>query len=286
MQSIGTKTDPYDDDDDDDDDVAIISSLVTPLTSSPISLLSSEDLIKIQQIKEAYTDSVRLTSLSSEFPSYPQSIRITETSDMINVLTNILATRTITYFKLLPEFSFLNDHDKHTLIKYNTFTLSIIRAVLNYDRLTDTYHEPNTDECVFTGHDVIQCLSLHQYERTRKCIRNLLDASIDDRFLLEALLIIVGFSKGSSIYTSTDEMEPIAHDILSIYQAQNVFIDILWKYCENKFGLSTTIKTWLKFTIYSMDAHLQAYHTRHDYLTIDSVADQLAPLMKSVLLII
>ena len=267
-----------------DDDVN--NTIVSSSSSSPISLLSSEDLIKIQQIKEAYTDSVRLTSLSSQFPSYPESVRITETSDMINIFTNILVTRLITYFKLLPEFSSLNDHDKFILIKHNTFTLSYIRAALNYNPLTNTYHEPNTGECVFTGNDLIQCLSLHQYERSINCIRNLLDASLDDRFLLEVLLIIMVFSKGSSICTYIGEMEPVAHDTLSIYQAQNVFIDILWKYCENKFGLSATIKSWLKLTVYSMNAHLQAYNIRHDFMKIDSVADRLSPLMKSVLLII
>ncbi|CAF3326730.1 unnamed protein product [Rotaria sp. Silwood1] len=282
-QMIKTKDELYDDDDEVDHDNNIItSSFITQARS----LLSSEDLNKIQQIQQAYIDSVRLISLPRELPSYPQSVRITQISDMINFPTNILATRLITYFKLLPEFSSLNEYDKLILIKYNTFPLVFIRSALNYDPLTDSYHEPNTDDCIFSGRDLIQCCSLHQYEQSTHCIRNLVNASFNDRFLLEALLIIMLFSKGSSICTFTDEVEPIAQDILTIYKTQNVFIDLLWKYCENKFGFSKTIKIWLKLTALSMDAHLQAYNTRHDYVKTNSVGDQLSPLMKSVVLII
>jgi hypothetical protein len=248
--------------------------------------LSSEDLIKIQQIQQAYTDSVRLTSLSPEIPSYPRSVRLTQASDMINFPANVLATRLITYFKLLPEFASLNEHDKLILTKYNTFALEFIRSALNYNSLTDTYHEPNTDDCVFAGRDLIHCFSLYQYERSTHCVRSLVNASVNDRLLLQVLLIIMLFSKGSAICTDIDEMEPVAQNILSIYQAQNIFIDLLWKYCENKFGYSKTIDIWLKLVVASMDAHLQAYSTRHGYVKVDSVADHLSPLMKSVMLMI
>ncbi|CAF2355973.1 unnamed protein product [Rotaria sp. Silwood2] len=291
-QIIKTKAESYDNDDDDDDDDdydyedhdndIITLSFITPVRS----LLSSEDLIRIQKIQQAYDDSVRLISLPPDIPSYPQSVRITQISDMINFPTNILATRLITYFKLLPEFSSLNEYDKLILIKYNTFPLVFIRSALNYDPLTDNYHEPNTDDCVFSGRDLIQCFSLHQYEQSTHCVRNLVNASLNDRFLLEVLLIIMLFSKGSSICAFADEVEPIAQDILTIYKTQNVFIGLLWKYCENKFGSFTTTKIWLKLTVLSMDAHLQAYKIRHDYVKADSITDQISPLMKSVMLII
>ncbi len=276
-----TKYEPYDKEEDDDDGTALLSA-----KQSSISLLSSNDLIKIRQIQQAYTDSVRLASLPSEIPSYPQAVRITEPSDMVNFPTHMHATRLITYFKLLPEFSSLNEHDKLILTKYNTFTLAFIRAALNYDILTDTYHEPNTDDCVFSGRDLIQCFSLHQYEKSTRCMQNFINASFNDRFVLQVLLIIMLFAKGSAVCTVIEEMEPIAEDIISIYQAQNRFIDLLWKYCENKFGYSKTIGIWLKLTVFSIDAHLQACSTRHDYVKVDPVADQLSPLMKSVMLII
>jgi len=247
----------------------------------PISL-SSKDLSKIEQIQEAYAASVRLTSLPPEIPSYPHTTRLDVPWDMINLPTNLHATRLITYFKFLPEFLSINEHDKIILIKYNTFPLVFIRATLNYDPLTDNYHEHGTDDCVFSGKDLIQCFSFHQYEQSTRCIRRILDASRHDRLVLQIFLIITLFSKGSSMCTHIDEVEPIAKDILSIYNAQNIYIDLLWKYCENKFGFEKSIQIWLELVTSSIDAHLQAYNTRFNYCKNDLVADHLVPLMKSV----
>lgn len=268
-----------------DYDNGIASLFILPSERSS-TLLTSQDLMKIKQIQQAYQDAVRLTSLSAEIPTYPRSVRISEASDMVNFPTNMQAVRVITYFKLLPEFSYLHEEDKLALTKYNTFALVIIRAALNYDPLTDTYHEPNTDDCVFNGRDVIQCFSLEQYQRSTRCIQNLVNASLNDRFLLQVLLIIILLSKGSALCTDMDEMEPIARNILSIFHTQNIFIELLWKYCENKFGYAKTVKTWLKLTVSSIDAHLQAHNTRRNYVKVENVADQLSPLMKSVMLII
>ncbi|CAF3186336.1 unnamed protein product [Rotaria socialis] len=262
------------------------SSVSLSLMPVERALLSPEDLIKIKKVQQAYSDSVRLISLPSHIPSYPQLVRITEASDMINIPANIQATRLITYFKLLPEFSSLNENDKLILIKYNTFPLAFIRAALTYDVAADTYHEPNTDDCIFAGTDLIKCFGLHQYEQSTRCIQNLLIASANDTLILQILLVVMIFSKGSSICTYEDEVEPIAENILAIFTAQNLFVDLLWKYCQNKFGYSKTAKIWLKLTMSSMDAHFQASTTRHDYIKVDSVARQLLPLMKSVMLIV
>lgn len=282
MELVEPKNEPYEHEDDRDDDNSFSSSNA----SSTKSLLSSEDLIKIDQIQHAYQNSVHLISLPSQIPQYPQLVRINEASDMMNFPVNIQATRLITYFKLLPEFASLNEHDKLILTKYNTLALVFIRAALTYDLSKDTYHEPNTDECIFAGSDVITCFGPLQYQHSTQFIRNLIQISHNDRFVLEVLLIILLFSKGSSICTYTDEIEPVAQDILTIFHRQNVFIDLLWKYCEHKFGYFNTIKIWLQLTMSSMTAHFQSFQTRHNYVKLDPVASHLSPLMKSVMLLV
>ncbi|CAF1300411.1 unnamed protein product [Rotaria sordida] len=249
-------------------------------------VLSLEDLNKIKQIQQAYIDSVRLTSLPPSIPSYPHIVRIDTPLDMLNFPVNIQASRLITYFKLLPEFSSLNDNDKLILIKYNTFTLVFIRLALNYNPLNDSYHEHDTNDCAFSGRDFIQCFSLHQYAQSTRSIVRLLDASQNDRLITQILLIIILFSKGSSICTYIDEAEPIVQDIISIYYAQNIFIDLLWKYCEMKYGYRKTIHIWLKLVTSSIETHLQAYNIRLNYVKNEFIADQLVPLMKSVTLIV
>ena len=204
---------------------------------------------------------------------------------MVNVPTNIQAARVITYFKLLPEFSALNEHDKVVLIKYNTFTLLFIRSALNYDRQTDSYHEQGTTDCVFEGKDLIQCFSYEQYEKSTRCVCRILDASENDRLLIQIFLIVVLFSKGILMCTYNDEAEPIASDIYTIYRTQNVYVDLLWRYCELKFGFAKTVAIWLKLVTSSIDANVQSLNTINNFVKKDLVADQLVPLMKSVMLI-
>lgn len=274
-------------DDFDMNDENLLTSLFDlPTTSTSSALLSSEDFLKIQQIQQAYTDSVRLTALSTDIPSFPNAVRITQTSDMINLPTNMQATRVITYLKLLPEFCALNEYDKLILTKYNTFALVVIRAALNYDPLTDTYHEPNTNDCVFNGRDIIDCFSLEQYEKMTRCVLSLLTASCNDRLILQIFIIILLFSKGAAICSDKDELEPTARDMFPIYHTQNIFVDLLWKYCENKYGYMKTIDIWLQLTVASIDTHFQAFKTRRDFIQVDEVAELLSPLMKSVMLII
>ena len=205
---------------------------------------------------------------------------------MVNLPTNMQATRVITYLKLLPEFRALNEYDKLILTKYNTFALVVLRAALNYDPLTDSYHEPNTNDCVFAGRDLIECFSLEIYEKMTRCMLNLLAASCNDRLILQIFIIVLLFSKGATICSSKDELETIAQDMLTIYHTQNIFVELLWKYCENKYGYFKTAKIWSQLTTASIDAHFQAFKTRRDYIQVDAVADLLTPLMKSVMLII
>jgi len=267
-----------------DEDANLSFLINSPRTSSPKSLLTFDDHAKIHQIQQAYTDSVRLTSLPNNIPSYPQAVRLTQTVEMINFPVNMHATRLITFFKLLPEFGQLNEHDKLILTKYNTFALVVIRTALNYDPLSDTYHEPNTDECVFSGKDFIQCFSFHQYELSTHCLQKLVYASMNDRVLLQIFLIIMLLSKGSTLSTDKEENEPTAKDIFSIYHAQNIFVDLLWKYCEDKYGYTKTVHIYLQLVTLSIDAHWITYFTRRDFIQDPRVAEQLVPLMKSVML--
>lgn len=246
--------------------------------------LSSNELALIERIQQAYNESVRLTSLPPEVPSYPHTALIQAPSDMMNLPTNLQTTRLITFFKLLPEIASLNEHDKLILVKYSAFSLVFIRSALIYDRITDSYYEQGTDDCVFAGKDLIQCFSLHQYEQSTRCVCQLINASRNDRLIIQILLIITLLSKGSTPCVYLDESEPIVDDIKAICQLQNQFIELLWKYCENKFGYFQSIDIFLKLVIGSMNAHLQAFNTRYNYFKNDVVADELVPLMKSVIL--
>ena len=202
----------------------------------------------------------------------------------MNLPGNLQSNRLITFWKLNPEFISLNEHDKLILIKYHTFPLIFIRSALLYDPVTDSYHDQGTDDCVFDNKDLIRCMSLHQYQQTTRCICQVQIAAQNDSIIVQLLLLINLFSKGSSICTFCNEAEPIAHNIVSILHRQNFFVDLLWKYLEDKYGSTKTIDIWLKLVLVTNESYLQAYNTRSNYIENDPVADQLVPLMQSVIL--
>jgi len=248
-------------------------------------VLSAVDSAKIEQIRQAYQDSIRLTSLPSEVPVYPYSARLNAAWDMINLPCNLHATRSITYFKLLPEFARLNENDKLLLVKFNSFTMAHVRGAMNYDVKTDSYHERGSDDCVFQGKDLIQCYSYDQYVKSTRCVCRLLEAAQNDRFILQILLLLILFSKGSFICTYDENSEPIAQDSLTIYHTQNIFAKLLWNYIEVTYGSVKSIEIWIKLMSATMETHLQAFNTLNTYIKKDNVADHLVPLMKSVMLI-
>lgn len=247
-------------------------------------LLSAADSLKLTEIQQSYTESVRLTSLPREIPSYPHTARIQETWCLMNLPGNLQSTRLITFFKLLPEFTSLNDHDKLILIKYHTFALLFIRSALLYDPATDSYHDQGTDDCVFDNKDLIRCFGLQQYQQTTRCVCQVMDATQKDPVIVRLLLLINLFSKGSAILVYSKEAEPVAADVTAILYRQNFFVDLLWKYLEDKYGSTKTIDIWLKLVMATNESYLQAYITRSNYCENDRVVDQLVPLMQSVIL--
>ncbi|CAF0834513.1 unnamed protein product [Adineta ricciae] len=252
--------------------------------SLPPCSISPEDSCKIEQINQAYEESIRLASLPPELPAYPYTARINAPWEMMNIPVNLQSLRLITFYKLIPEFSALNESDKLVLIKYNAFALVFVRSAIVYDPITDTYHEPGAGDCMFAGKDMIQCFSLEQYHQSTRCVRRLIDATQKDRVIVQIFLIIALLSKGAAIFIDMTEAEPIANDILSLFRTQNYFVDLLWKYCESTYGFEQAVQMWTKLVFASIDAHLQSFNTCYNYVRHDEVAEQLVPLMKSVAL--
>lgn len=179
----------------------------------------------------------------------------------------------------------MNENDRVTLIKYNTYALIFIRAALNYNRNNDTYHEKGSEDCVFEGKDMIKAFSYQQYVNSTRCVCRLLDASKSDTLIIRIWILIFLFSKGAFMCRFIESAEPIARDILSIFRAQNRFIELLWKYCNDRYGLSQSINIWINLVTGTMEAHLQSFNTMHGFIKNDQVVDNLVPLIKSITLI-
>ena len=132
-------------------------------------------------------------------------------------------TGLVKYFKLVPEFERLSMSDKIRLIRNSfCFTLPINEATLSHglsQQLIDSI------PLLFDGNvaaPLIRCIQLvHSYAT--------------DRSLLKILLVIKNLSTGIYRYRHDAAMDSIYDDTLAIFAAQNIYVELLWRYLLRRF---------------------------------------------------
>jgi hypothetical protein len=129
----------------------------------------------------------------------------------------------VKYFKLVPEFEGLLISDKIRLIRNNfCLTLPINEATLSTDI---SQHLIDSVSILFDANTSLQLIT---------CIR-LLHSYTRDRSLLKLLLIINSLSTGINRYQNDIDMDRIYDDTLKIFAAQNVYVELLWRYLLTRF---------------------------------------------------
>jgi len=213
-------------------------------------------------------------------PLYPSIHHINTTVELIRVPTYLASMRLITFFKQLPEFHLLQNDDRVTLIKYNILAIVFLHTVLIYDPILDTYHEHNTNDPIFEGKDWINTISEEFHQQMIDVTIGLIKILECDRIMLKLLLIILLFSKGFCSYDPLNE--PILNDSSSVLNAQNVYLDLLYRYSLHQYGEQKTTKLFSRLIAQLINIQ----HLAKDMKTIvhDHVlASQLSPLMQSVM---
>lgn len=101
-----------------------------------------------------------------------------------------------------------------------------------------------------------------------------------DHLILKLLILIAGFSKGA------DAVEPILVESEKVFYAQNVFTDLLWNYLNVRFGDDQTPNIFSRLIFSILKFHSLARETKETLAQKTVQADELAPLMQSVLQIL
>jgi hypothetical protein len=157
----------------------------------------------------------------AESPTFPKTHH-TSVHTFLNEYTQ-RQIALINYFKLIPEFHRLSVADK-------------IRLIRNHFCATLTINEATLSSSI-SQQLVTSVRALYDSDASTqlvKCI-TLVHAYSSDRMLLKLLLIVRLLSSGINRYRDDTDMDRIYDDTLSIFAAQNVYVELLWRYLLSRF---------------------------------------------------
>jgi hypothetical protein len=143
---------------------------------------------------------------------------------------------------------------------------------------TEIFHEPNTanDFCYSTTE--LRRYSDEVYHQSMILIKEVQDLTSNDHLIIKLAMLIMIFSKGS------DLNEPTWLQPQEIFHAQNIFVNLLWKYLNVRFSNDETASIYSRLIFACMKAQKLGRKTKEAVSNQNVSNDHLAPLMQSVLL--
>lgn len=243
-------------------------------------ILTEYDWFNIQSIKTCYIEAVKLNQIAG-ISFYPSIQSIESTLELFHVPLYISSMRLISYIKQLDEFQSLHEDDQVYLVKLNLLTICFFHSMFIYDIRIDGYHEQDTTDPVFSGKDWIKTLN-KQFHLEMKNLRNdFIDIFQSDDIIIKLFYIILLFSNQMSLNQSSHCSYQLINT-LDIFKAQNVFTDLVYRYCLQQYKSHKTPVLFLRYITKIMKIQLlidQIKHTIHNYID----ATKLSPLMQSLL---
>jgi hypothetical protein len=238
------------------------------MPSSSFECLSSSDQVVLANIFHAY-EKTCIAAKNAQFPSFP-SIQHTSIHEFLNEVA-LLFPVFIEYFKYIPEFANIVMDDK-------------LRLVKNHFGVMYTINEPLMHPVTSTNL-IASWTNIYGVELAARLLKRnqTLEQFVHDPILLKVVLIILVLSSSNDRILESTDMDQICDYPLSIYAAQNVYVDLLWRYILSR---SATEKDAVKFfdKLMLCILHIKNVHM-YVYSYINSYKDeikQLEPIMQSM----
>jgi len=177
----------------------------------------------------------------------------------------------IEYFKIIPEFNSLCLNDRICLIR-NQF------GVIN--NINEAIVHPGVSANLVVS--LSNIFGIYLTNRLLQCIERIQIFTYDS-ILLKLLLIIISLSSGNYRNRNDTGMDQICEDTLSIYYAQNIYVELLWKYIlsrsSNQLNAVKFFDKLIQFLLYLLNVHLLV----DGYINnLSNEIEQMEPLMQSM----
>jgi hypothetical protein len=237
--------------------------------------LEESDVSKLDFLQHAYDRAVKLNP-TSDISKYPAIQPINSAVELFRIPIHLSSMRLISYFKQIPEFQQLNVDEQVHLIKINILPIAFLHSVFTYDLQTRTYHDPNSNDPLFLEKDWLTTISDEFHQEMQQIRHNLSELLQIDAQIMTIVFLVHLFSNHSISGASPTDL-----NTLNILHAQNVYNDLLWKYCLHHWDFAKSSKLLMQYTnnfmkLQTLICELRATIT--DYVDVT----KLAPLMQSL----
>jgi len=240
--------------------------------------LTADDLEHIEYIRQSFDKRIELAAQDG----FENNLLIVaqDIPDQINT-HSVSAFRLLAFFKQIPEFNQINIHDKMILIKYNLMHVIAFNYAVSFRPQADKLHRIDEDvpwnvqllETVH-GQSILADLS--------RIFRPLISITKRDMKLFPIVFIVFILFKGIS--TGEGLPEPILEDEMSVYRAQNIFTELLWKYLQTTYGFNAAARIMLSIVTRCISWQVYYLKMRCNIDRLISVTNEtkVLPLMKSI----
>jgi hypothetical protein len=200
------------------------------MTQSSVQCLSSSDQVVLTNIFYAYENTC-IAAKKAQFPCFP-AVQHTSIHGFINEISSILPIF-IEYFKHMPEFANINMDDKLRLVK-NHFGIMI--------HMNEPLMHPVTSTNLILTWTTV--FGVNITARLLKRNRIVQEYTVDP-ILLKLMLIILVLCTSNARNIENTDLDQICDDTLSIFAAQNIYVELLWRFILSRSSTETNAVKFL-----------------------------------------
>ncbi|CAF2346987.1 unnamed protein product [Rotaria sp. Silwood2] len=238
------------------------------MTTNSAQWLSSTDQVLLGNIFNAYenTCTVARNTTLRNFPA----VQHTSMHGFVNEMSSEFHV-SIEYLKLVPQFNNLILDDRIRLIRNHIGTIIHINEPL--------MHPVAPINLVVTWNNILG------FDITKRLLarHQIIEQYLVDPIILKVILIILVFSSSNSRNIDHTDMDLICDDSLSIFAAQNIYVELLWKYLlscspNEKYAVKFFNKLMM-YILFAQNLHLEI----DDYVdSLKHEIEQMNPMMQSM----
>ena len=247
--------------------------------------LSVEEHSRVQSLQSSFLCAFNNASLLDE-----QRLTTTiDTHDRISIIKSWAdiesddVLKLITVFRQVNEFEALCNDDRFTLVKYNLYSLFMLRKCLIFDPVNGSFLDTSEEDLNKRYRFLALCPGSDQIKAEfMRWIALVSQKTEQDGTLLQLLIIVLLFSKGMSMAVD----EPPLLDPAAVHRAQTHYIHLIWSYIISKRGYDRAIQQFIQLFNQILRLQMMTKSFRsflNAQISKPDLIEHIAPLIKTVL---